>query len=245
MSEPLVRQAFILGAGMGSRMAPLTDTIPKPLVPLAGKPLIDHVIDGLAAVGVQKFIVNVHYRADQLEAHLKARKNLNITISDERGELLDTGGGLKRASRYLENEPFFIHNSDSVWLEGANQQKPNLQRMVETFDPDKMQSLMLLADRHNALGYNGKGDFLMKENNRLQRRGKTEVDYVFAGVSIAAPRLLDNAPDGPFSLNLLWNNGLSQGAVYGIAHQGRWMHVGTIEALKEAEKCMSAQKASI
>lgn len=239
MSNQPIKQAFILGAGHGSRMRPITDTMPKPMVPLGNKPLIDHVIDRLKKVGVEKFIVNVHYLADQLEAHLKARTDIKLIISDERSALLDTGGGLINAVHHLDNAPFFIHNSDSVWIEQAGAKKSNLTRMVEMFDANKMQSLMLLADREKSLGYDGKGDFELREDNRLtRRRGDVTTDYVFAGASIAHPSLLQDAPTGAFSLNKLWDKALENKTVYGIKHEGLWMHVGTPQSLDEAEKCL-------
>lgn len=237
-----IKQAFILGAGLGSRMRPLTDTTPKPLIRLGGRPLLDHVLDRLKAVGVERVIVNVHYLADQMITHLETRNDLEIIISDERHELLDTGGGLIKASKHLNDDPFFIHNSDSVWLEDSTAAHSNLARMVAAWQPEKMQSLMLLANRHDALGYSGKGDFHIMADGILKRRGAAEAtDFVFAGVSIAHPSLLENAPAGAFSLNLLWNNGLARGSIYGIRHRGRWMHVGTSEALSEAEHCLTAK----
>ena len=243
MTHAPIKQAFILGAGLGTRMRPLTATKPKPLVPLAGKPLIDHVIERLKQVGVERFIVNVHYCGDQLEAHLKQHDNCTIIISDERETLLDTGGGLRKAIDHLERAPFFIHNSDSVWLEDKSAQKSNLTRMAERFDEHTMQSLLLLADKDTALGYDGKGDFFMEEEGTLKRRPINETsNFVFTGVSIASASLLEAAskePAGiPFSLNKLWDQGLSAQRVYGIEHKGRWMHVGTPEALKQAEDCI-------
>lgn len=239
MSNQPIKQAFILGAGHGSRMRPITDTMPKPMVPLGNKPLIDHVIDRLKKVGVEKFIVNVHYLADQLEAHLKARTDIELIISDEREALLDTGGGLIKAKHHLDDAPFFIHNSDSVWIESEGVVKSNLTRMVDMFNADKMQSLMLLADREKSLGYDGKGDFELHADNRLTRRtGDVTTDYVFAGASIAHPSLLNDAPASAFSLNKLWDNALANKTVYGVKHQGLWMHVGTPQSLDEAEKCL-------
>ncbi len=236
MTDLPIKQAFILGAGMGSRMRPLTDTMPKPLVPLNGQPLIEHVIERLKAVGVEKIIVNVHYLADPLEIHLQTHKDIKVIISDERDCLLDTGGGLIKASPYLDDAPFFIHNSDSVWLENQGTQLSNLSRLVQAFDPDKMDSLLLLANRHTSLGYDGKGDFLLNQDGTLKRRSEgQETDYVFAGVSIATPNFLNGAPSGPFSLNHLWNQAISKNKLYGLKHEGLWMHVGTPEALTEAE----------
>lgn len=238
----MIKHAFILGAGFGSRMRPLTETTPKPLIKLGGKALIDHVIEGLVSVGVEQIIVNVHYLADQLEAHLKNHAFKNIIISDERAELLDTGGGAFKALHHFNNEPFFIHNSDSVWIEHGAQPEGishNLSAMVKGFDASQMDCLMLLANRHNSLGYSGKGDFLMDQHQLIKRRPKEmATDHVFAGVSINTTDLFANSPEGAFSLNLLWDKSIEQGRVKGIPHQGKWMHVGTKEALAEAEACL-------
>ena len=236
MVKEAIDQAFILGAGLGKRMHPLTETCPKPLVKLAGKPLIDHVIKRLSSVGVEKIVVNVHYLADQLEAHLNQVSNPVIIPSSERSELLDTGGGAAKALEYFGDKPFFIHNSDSVWLEGD---EDNLARMIAEFDRVKMDALLLLADRTGSLGYNGKGDFKISKDGRLIRRQADETaDCVFAGVSIAHPRLFEAHPKGPFSLNLLWDRAMQEGRIYGIKHHGIWMHVGTSEALDDAEHCI-------
>jgi len=252
-TNPPIAQAFILGAGMGSRMAPLTDHMPKPMVSLDGRPLIDHVIERLKKVGVQKFIVNVHYLADQLEAHLKSHNDPNIIISDERGQLLDTGGGLIKASDHLDDAPFFIHNSDSVWLEDETKPSSNLARMVANFDTSKMQTLMLLADREKSLGYEGKGDFILNEDNTIARRPDTITsDYVFAGVSIAHPSLLQESQEGApqeaskgaFSLNKLWDTSLQKHTAFGLKHHGLWMHVGTPEALSDAQERINQAKST-
>lgn len=240
----MIKHAFILGAGFGSRMRPLTDTTPKPLVKLGGKALIDHVIEGLLSVGVENIVVNVHYLADQLENHLKKHKHKGIIISDERAEILDTGGGAKKALDYFQGEPFFIHNSDSVWIEPRSNNRAvnqNLSNMVKAFDEATTDCLMLLANRHKSLGYSGKGDFLINEDQQLQRRPKDQsTDHVFAGVSINRPELFQASPEGPFSLNLLWDRAIAKGRVRGVHHQGKWMHVGTTDALNEAEHCLLA-----
>lgn len=242
----MIRHAFILGAGFGSRMRPLTDKTPKPLIRLGGKPLIDYVIEGLASVGVEHIVVNVHYLADEMEAHLKNHSFKNITISDERAQILDTGGGALKALPAFGNEPFFIHNSDSVWLEekiGQNQVSQNLQNMVRAFNPADMDCLMLLADRHNSLGYDGAGDFLLDERQNITRReGEAPSDYVFTGVSINSPALFKGSPSGAFSLNMLWDAAIKQRRVKGLPHQGKWMHVGTSAALEDAEHCLLASQ---
>jgi N-acetyl-alpha-D-muramate 1-phosphate uridylyltransferase len=208
---------------------------PKPLVQLAGKPLIDHVLNRLAQAGVKTAIVNVHYLPDQLEAHVLNRqgKPPKILVSDERGVLLDTGGGAKKALPLLGGGPFFIHNADSVWSEGA---APALPRMLRLWNPAAMDCLLLLAPVATSIGYAAKGDFTMGPDGRLTRRGEGEiVPFAFAGVSLCDKRLFTDAPDGRFSLNLLWDEALSKGRLYGVRLDGRWMHVGTPESLAEAE----------
>ena len=235
------KTAMVLAAGLGKRMRPLTDQLPKPLVALAGRPLIDHVLARLSEAGVTNAVVNVHHMADQIEAHLAGRTEPAIQISDERGELLDTGGGVVRARTKLGNGPFFIHNSDSVWIEGK---KPCLQRMVEAWDADTMDTLLLLAPVANTLGYSGQGDFAMDARGIVRRPEAGEVvPYVFTGVSIAHPRLFENAPDGKFSMNLLWDRAIAAARVHGISHDGVWMHVGTPEAVREAEERLRREHA--
>jgi MurNAc alpha-1-phosphate uridylyltransferase len=229
------RTAMVLAAGLGERMRPLTLCMPKPLVPLAGRPLIDHVLDRLAQAGVKTAVVNVHYLPDQLEAHVLNRqgKPPKIVVSDERGMLLDTGGGATKALPLLGTGPFFIHNADSVWSEGA---MPALQRMLRLWNPAAMDCLLLLAQTATSIGYAAKGDFSMEPDGRLQRRGEKEiVPFAFAGVSLCDERLFKDAPQGRFSLNVLWDKALAKGRLYGVRLDGRWMHVGTPDALAEAE----------
>jgi N-acetyl-alpha-D-muramate 1-phosphate uridylyltransferase len=227
--------AMVLAAGFGERMRPLTLSVPKPLVPLAGRPLIDHVLNRLAASGVKTAIVNVHYLPEQLEAHLAARQGRppEILVSDERGVLLDTGGGAKKALPLLGRGPFFIHNADSVWSEGA---APALSRMLRLWNPAEMDCLLLLAPAATSIGYAARGDFSMGADGRLARRAEGEVvPFAFAGVSLCDERLFKDAPEGRFSLNVLWDRALAKGKLYGMRMDGRWMHVGTPEALAEAE----------
>jgi len=231
--------AMVLAAGLGQRMQPLTDDIPKPLVRLKGRALIDHVLDRIAAAGIGRAVVNVHYLADKLEAHLSRRKAPKIVISDERAELLDTGGGVVNALDKLGPEPFLIHNSDSVWIEGVG---ANLDRLFAAWDSDSMDALLLLASPTASLGYDGPGDFVMGTDGRLKRRGERQMaPFAFTGVSIAHPRLFAEAPQGPFSLNRPWNEAIEKGRMYGIRLDGLWMHVGTPEALKEAERWIESE----
>lgn len=234
--------AFVLAAGLGTRMRPLTNELPKPLVPLAGRPLIDHVLDRLAAAGITRAVVNVHHHADKLEAHLGSRRSPEIVISDERGLLLETGGGVMHARDKIGPEPFLIHNSDSVWIEPAN---TNLERLLAAWDDERMDTLMLLAPAATSLGYDGKGDFFMDADGRLARQhGERLAPYVFAGVSIAHPRMFENAPAGKFSLNVPWNEAIARQRLYGVVMDGTWMHVGDPQALQEAEEAIRDARTS-
>lgn len=238
-----VRRAMVLSAGFGERMRPITEKIPKPLVPLMGKTLLDHVLDRLADAGVEQAVVNVHYLPDQIEAHLKARahRSPETVVSDERALLLDTGGGATKALPLLGDGPFFIHNSDSVWSEGVT---PALNHMVRHWNPALMDCLLLLAPLSTSLGYNGRGDFDMAPDGRLARRGERQVvPFAFAGVSLCTASLFEDAPDGPFSLNLLWDRALVRERLYGVRLDGRWMHVGTPDALEEAEASLEHEGA--
>jgi N-acetyl-alpha-D-muramate 1-phosphate uridylyltransferase len=234
------KAAMVLAAGLGRRMRPLTDLLPKPLVRLKGTPLIDHVLDRIAAAGIPHAVVNVHFGADALEAHLRPRERPRITISNERRRLLDTGGGVKKALSKLGDEPFLIHNSDSIWIEGVG---ANLERLSRAFHAAWMDSLMLVAAGSESLGYEGCGDFVMSPDGRLRRPAERELaPFVFTGVSIAHPRLFVGAPDGSFSLNLLWDRAIDAGRLYGLRLDGLWMHVGSPEALMQAERLIGADE---
>lgn len=231
----IARTAMVLAAGYGERMRPLTDATPKPLVPLLGRPLLDHVLDRLAAAGVETAVVNVHYLPEQIEEHLRGRAGQppKTLISDERDLLLDTGGGTKKALSLLGEEHFFIHNSDSVWAEGVTPALPNMLRL---WDPQRMDCLLLLAPLSTSIGYGARGDFDMAPDGRLTRRGEKQVvPFAFAGVSLCTASLFEDAPEGPFSLNVLWDRALTKGRLHGVRLEGRWMHVGTPQALGEAE----------
>jgi MurNAc alpha-1-phosphate uridylyltransferase len=230
--------AMLLSAGLGKRMAPTANGLPKPLVVLGGKALIDHALDRLAAAGVARAIVNVHYKADLIEAHLQKRQAPAIEISDERAALLDTGGGVKKALPRLGPGPFLIHNGDSVWIEGVGS---NLARLAGAWDEARMDCLMLLALASASHGYQGRGDFALESDGRIRRRKVEQelVPFAFTGVSVAHPRLFDGSPDGAFSLNLVWNRAIAAGRAYGMRMDGVWMHVGSPDALAEAERCLS------
>lgn len=234
MSRPTT--AMVLAAGLGKRMRPLTEHVPKPMVALGGRPLIDHVLERLAGAGITRAVVNVHYLPDQIELHVRDRTSPRITISDERDSVLDTGGGIKRALPLLGAEPFVVHNSDSVWLEGAH---ANLPALLSAWDGARMDSLLLVAARARSLGYEGAGDFHMHADGRLERRrDDAPAPLVFTGASILHPRLLDGIDDNVFSLNRAWDRAIASGRLYGILLDGFWMHVGTPEALAEAEHCL-------
>jgi N-acetyl-alpha-D-muramate 1-phosphate uridylyltransferase len=229
----MIERAMVLAAGLGKRMRPLTDTVPKPLVRVAGKPLLDYALDRLSDAGVTQAVVNVHYHAAQIEAHLKSRTRPRIVISDEREQILDTGGGVVKALPHLGAVPFFHMNSDTLWIEGV---KPNLLRLAGEFDAARMNVLLLLASTATSIGYDGRGDFNMAPDGRLTRRPEREVaPFVYAGAAILSPAIFADAPKGAFSLNRLFDRAADTGGLYGLRLDGTWMHVGTPEAIKAAE----------
>lgn len=229
-----IKRAMIMGAGQGTRMAPLTDDKPKPMVRFMGKPLIDHALARLIAVGIEDVVVNVHAHADQLEAHLKRLSAPKIVISDEREELLDTGGGVKKARPLLGDDPIVTFNSDSVWIEGR---RPTLTRMMETWDPTTMDALLMIASATNTIGEVRRGDFTMEADGRLIRREEqTVAPFMYAGVQIVNPTLFDDGPEGPFSTNLIWDKAIERGRLFGLRMEATWMHVGTPDDLADAER---------
>src|SRR5436190_21335140 len=227
--------AIVLAAGQGKRMRPVSAVTPKPLVEVGGRALIDYCLDGLAAIGVERAIVNVHYLADLIEAHLKARKAPKIVISDERDVLLETGGGIRRALPLLGNAPFLVRNADSFWLEGV---RPNLAWLAGGWDGVRMDGLLLLASTVRSIGYSGRGDFNLEKDGRLARRPeRTVAPFVYAGAAIFSRRLFDDAPEGAFSLNLLFDRAIAAGRLFGVRLDGTWINVetpGSIEAATEA-----------
>jgi MurNAc alpha-1-phosphate uridylyltransferase len=231
------RTAMVLAAGLGTRMRPLTDTKPKPLIAVAGKPLLDHVLDRLADAGVARAVVNVHYLAEQIIAHTKPRTTPGVTISDERGLLLGTGGGVVKALRELGGAPFFHINSDTIWIDGG---MPNLARLAQAFEPSAMDALLLLAPTTGSIGYVGRGDFAMTPDGRLKRRSERDVaPFVYAGAAILSPALFTDAPQGEFSLTDLFDRASAAGRLHGLRLEGLWMHVGTPEAVGEAEAAIA------
>jgi len=232
------KSAIVLAAGLGTRMRPYNGNIPKPLVALGGKSLIDYSLDRLADAGVERAVVNVHHLADLLEQHLASRKQPKIVISDERGELLGTGGGIAKALPVLGDAPFFLVNSDTLWLDGV---KPNFARLAEAFDPAIMDALLLLASTAGSIGYTGRGDFAMLPDGRLRKRGEREVvPFVYAGAAILSPMLFTDVPKGAFSLTLLFDRAAAKDRLFGLRLEGVWMHVGTPEAVAAAETALTS-----
>ncbi|MFY9894334.1 MAG: nucleotidyltransferase family protein [Xanthobacteraceae bacterium] len=231
-------RAIVLAAGLGTRMRPYNGHVPKPLVQIGGKSLIDYSLDRLADAGVERVVVNVHHLADALERHLASRKRPHIVISDERAELLGTGGGIAKALPQLGDGPFFLVNSDTVWLDGV---KPNFARLADAFDPATMDALLLLAPTAESIGYGGRGDFAMLPDGRLCRRGEREVvPFVYAGAAIVSPALFAGAPAGAFPLTPLFDRAGAKDRLFGLRLEGLWMHVGTPEAVAAAEAALAA-----
>src|SRR5258708_28816747 len=237
------KSAFVLAGGLGTRMGPHNGSIPKPLVAVAGKSLIDYSLDRLAEANVERAVVNVHYLADALERHLKPRQRPKILISDERGALMGTGGGIAKALPQLGDAPFFLVNSDTFWLDGV---KPNFARLADAFDADAMDALLLLAAVTGSVGYEGRGDFAMLPDGRLQRRAERDVvPFVYAGAAILAPALFAAAPAGAFPLTRLFDRAGDNGRLFGLRLEGLWMHVGTPDAVTAAEAALAAGPLSI
>ncbi|MDR3422327.1 MAG: nucleotidyltransferase family protein [Xanthobacteraceae bacterium] len=231
-------RAIVLAAGLGTRMRPYNGHVPKPLVQIGGKPLIDYSLDRLADAGVERAVVNVHHLADAVERHLAPRRRPHIVISDERGALLGTGGGIAKALPQLGDAPFFLVNSDTVWLDGV---KPNFARLAEAFEAQTMDALLLLAPTTDSIGYAGRGDFAMASDGRLRRRAEGEVvPFVYAGAAILSPALFADAPAGAFPLTGLFDRAGAKGRLFGLRLEGVWMHVGTPEAVAAAEAALAA-----
>lgn len=229
---------MVFAAGLGTRMRPITDKTPKPLVDVGGKALMDHMLDRFAEAGVERAIVNVHYLADQIEAHLAQRTAPQIIISDERAKLLDQGGGIVKALPLLGKDPFFICNTDSFWIEGA---KSNLEKLAELWNPDAMDVLLLVAPTSNSIGVDWPGDFHMDPNGRLIRRDERDVAaFVYAGVGIVKPELFARHETGDvFRLAPTFFAAAETGRLFGARLEGIWLHVGTPEMISEAEKTIA------
>ena len=228
--------AMVLAAGLGKRMRPLTATQPKPMVRVAGKALIDHALDRLVEAGVAKAVVNVHYLADALEAHVTARSAPQVTVSDERALLLETGGGMIKALEHLP-DPFFALNADNIWLDGPNNAFAELSRR---WNPDQMDALLLLVPHARAANFNGPGDFHMDPLGKLSRRRDGRIaPFIYTGIQLVSHRLLRDAPKGPFSTNILWNRAIAEGRLYGLSFSGLWFEVGTPQAIRPTEEALT------
>ena len=225
------RRAMVLAAGLGLRMRPITDDLPKPLVAVAGRTMLDRVLDRLQAFGIERTVVNSHYLADRIEAHLASRASPK-TVNSREDDLLDTGGGVANALAKLGNDPFFAINADIVWLDGRT---PALDRLAAAWNDADMDALLLVQGTAKAFGYRGRGDYEVDQIGRMRRRAEREVaPYVFTGIQILHPRLFADAPKGPFSLNVLFDRAELAGRLHAIVHDGEWFHIGTPAALAEA-----------
>jgi len=229
---------MVLAAGLGRRMRPITDNLPKPLVPLAGKTLLDRALDQLQAVNVSAATVNLHYLGDMIEDHLAARSKPRITFSWETDLLLETGGGVAAALMTLGNNPFYVVNADIAWEDGSHLA---LNRLAEFWRDDTMDALLLLHPISQATGYDGAGDYRYDDQGVLtRRRDDATAPYVFCGVQLLHPRLFADAPAGPFSLTRLYDEAEVSGRLFGIVHDGAWHHIGTPAGLAEAEEIFGA-----
>ncbi len=232
---------MILAAGLGSRMQPLTRATPKPLIRVLNKTLLDHGLDALATAGVSQAVVNVHYLAGKIVTHVKNRKTPQVVISDERDELLDSGGGVKNALPLLGENPFFLLNADSFWMEGA---VANLDILANAWSENHMDILLLLSPTGQAIGFDGRGDFFVNDGNTLSRRGeRPSAPYAYVGAGIISPAIFANTPDEPFSLNLLFDNAIRKNRLCGVQMDGLWLHVGTPEAIDLAEQAIAKHAA--
>ena len=229
---------MVLAAGKGTRMRDLASERPKPLIKVKDTPLIDGVLDRVSAAGIRKVVVNVHHFAGMLRDHLVSRQEPEIAISDESDQLLDTGGGVARALEHFDGRPFFVLNADVLWLDGrAN----TLSRLAQRWSDEEMDALLLMCFTINAIGYEGLGDFMMADDGRLSRREEQCVaPFAFSGIQVLHPRLFDAVSDGVFSLNRLWDEAESKGRLFGLIHEGAWMHVGTPEGVSAAEDVLSS-----
>ena len=227
-------KAMVLAAGLGVRMRPLTDKLPKPLVPVAGRPLLDHVLDKLADAGVSEAVVNVHYLPDQIIDHTASHARPRVIISDERNQVLGTGGGVVKALPLLGPEPFFHVNADTLWIDGV---RPNLARLAEAFEPSRMDILLLMAPTTSSIGYSGRGDYSMLPDGALRKRREHQVvPFVYAGAAIMSPSLFADAPAGEFSLTKMFDRANEQERLFGLRLDGVWMHVGSPDAIGAAEE---------
>ena len=231
--------AMVMAAGLGKRMRPLTATRPKPLIEVAGRMLIDHCLDRLRAAGVRKAVVNVHYLADALEAHLRKTTGIEIVVSDERDQLMETGGGLVKALPLVDCDPFLAVNSDNLWIDGPID---SLRLLASNWSDERMDALLLLVPLARANCHGGQGDFHMDGVGALRRKKRgTVAPFVFTGIQIVSKRLFEgDLPQGPFSTNILWDRAIEQGRCFGVVHQGLWFDVGTPINIRKTEELLSA-----
>lgn len=229
--------AMVMAAGLGKRMRPLTASQPKPLVRVAGKPLIDHALDRLAEAGVAKAVVNIHYLGDALEAHVKVRKAPEVSVSDEREALLETGGGMVKAwAAALLSDPFFCLNADNIWLDGPRNAFADLS---DRWDAYQMDALVMVVRHHDAYNFHGPGDFYLDPIGRVSRRKPGRIaPYIYTGIQLVSHRLLRDAPEGPFSTNVLWDRAIEEERLYGLVFTGKWYEVGTPRAIKPTEEAL-------
>ncbi len=233
-----VETAMVMAAGLGKRMRPLTATRPKPLIKVAGKPMIDHCLDKLWEAGVMKVVVNAHYLADALEAHLgSVNYPFDIRISDERGLLMETGGGMVQAAPLIDEDVFFALNSDNLWTDGPTN---NLQRLEQRWNDDEMDALLLLVPQTSAHNYKGAGDFNIDDLGRVSRRlPDRQAPFIYTGIQLLSKRLLRDAPEGPFSTNILWSRAIEEGRLFGLVHEGSWFEVGSPDAIAPTEAALA------
>jgi MurNAc alpha-1-phosphate uridylyltransferase len=230
--------AMVMAAGLGKRMRPLTASQPKPMVRVAGKPLIDHALDRLSEAGVAKAVVNVHYMPEPLIAHLRARQHPSVTVSDERDLLLETGGGMRKAyAAGLLPDPFFCLNSDNIWLDGPRDAFADLSAR---WNPDEMDALLLVVSHARAMNFRGAGDFQMDARGLLSRRKPGRIaPFIYTGIQIVSHRLLRDAPEGPFGTMVLWERAIEEGRLYGVSFTGQWFEVGSPQAIRPTEEALT------
>ncbi|XUY26720.1 nucleotidyltransferase family protein [Agrobacterium sp. rho-8.1] len=236
-----IKQAMVLAAGLGTRMRPITDTIPKPLVGIAGRSMIDYILDLLVAAGVETIAINVHHHADQMIAHLQSRDDINILISDEREQLMNSGGGLAKGLKLLEPGPVIVMNADLFWIGETPGETTNLQKLAAFFDPDTMDMALLCVDMDRTTGHNGKKDFNLADDGRLTRYKDGEPrPVVYAGAIAMDSRLLDDAPADAFNLNIYFDRAIAGKRLFGVSLTGQWITVGTPDAIEDAERTIAA-----
>lgn len=235
-----IKTAMFLAAGLGTRMRPLSLTTPKPMIKVAGKPLMDHLLDDAIAAGITRAVVNVHYLAEQVEEHLASKPGMEVVISDERDELLETGGAIVKAMDLLGNEPFFMVNTDAFWVNPVGNP---FEALENAYDTETMDDFLLLADTSRSLGYHGNGDFILHDDGRIERRGKrASTPWAYAGVRITSTKLYRDEPLRPFSANVVWNKSLAADRLFGLPLDAQWMHVGDPATISVVEDWMESHQ---